>query len=175
MMLGSGLLADLRDANFHEEINRDEFRRICGLKPIAVTSKIVLVFSRDMRKEGWTLLEHVPLSITSISDLEMVPVLKKDEDRIGGEEMVRRARIELKANLGHEDAEWLEKHQNEIPKEWRNYYFTFPGTVWQGSDGFRCVPYLYWNGGRWSLRFYWLGLDWNSLGRILRLRKPACR
>ncbi|KKT82159.1 MAG: hypothetical protein UY12_C0014G0011 [Parcubacteria group bacterium GW2011_GWA2_47_8b] len=129
------------------------------------------VFSRDMRKEGWTLLEHVQRSITSVSDLELVPVLKKGEDCIDGEEMVRRARVELNANPGQEDAEWLLERQSEIPKDQRNFYLTFPGTLWRDDSSDRCVPCLYWDSGRWYLSFFWLESGWDSGGRLLRPRK----
>lgn len=129
------------------------------------------VFSRDMRERGWKPLEHTSRRITSVADLELVSFLKPGEDRINGEEMVRRARHELNANLGQEDAEWLMEHQDQIPAEFRNFYLTFPGTVWQDSDGDRCVPCLYWYDGRWCLDFYWLEVDWISSVRLLRSRK----
>ncbi len=128
-------------------------------------------FSRDMRKEGWTLIENVSRQITSITDPKLVPILKKGETSINGEEMVRRARAELNANLGQEDAEWLLEHQAEIPKEWRSYYLTFPGTVWQGEYGCRFVPCLRWGVAGWCLYFGWLGLDWLSGVRLLSVGK----
>lgn len=129
----------------------------------------------DKTKDGWTRLEHVQRSITSITDLKLVPILKKGENSINGEEMVRRARAELNANFGQEDAEWLLEHQNEIPKEWRNYYLAFPGTVWQVSGGNRRVPYLGWFDAGWCLLFYWRDYDWRSGNRLLSVGKPACR
>src|SRR3989344_6191300 len=112
--------------------------------------------SNNMRKEGWEYLKHVKRSITSISKLNLVPVLKKGENCIGSAEMLRRARVELNANLGQEDAEFLLQHQEEIPKKWRNYYISFPGTVFFRSDGYLGVPSLRWDGGRWYLWFFWL-------------------
>ncbi len=127
--------------------------------------------SRDMRKEGWTLTEKVSRKIASITDLKLVPILKKGETSINGEEMVRRARKELNANLGQEDAEWLLEHQSEIPKEWRSYYLTFPGTVWRDSFGRRRVTFLHWRGQRWYLDFRWLGHGWCSDDRLLPVGK----
>ena len=43
--------------------------------------------------------------------------------------------------------------------------------IWQDSDGDRNVPYLAWHGVRWYLRFDWLRYDWDSLDRLVRLRK----
>lgn len=128
-------------------------------------------FSRDMREEDWELLENVSRVTNSVAALKLVPFLKPDENYVNGEEMVRRARMELASNFGQEDAEWLLEHQAEIPDEWRKFYLVFTGTVWRGSRGHRGVAYLYWDGGRWFLHFHWLDLDWHSIGRLLRLRK----
>ena len=126
-------------------------------------------FKRDMRKEGWTLLENVPQSINSAID--GVSFLKSGEDYVNGEEMVRRARLEFNANYGQEDAEWLLDHQNLIPAELRKFYLVFPGTVWQCADGDRHVLYLYWGGGRWILSFSCLGVGWCSGDRLVSPRK----
>ncbi len=129
-------------------------------------------FSRDMRKEGWTLPEPGPRrSINSIADLEPVSFLKKGENYINGEEMVQRARKEFNVNFGQEDAEWVLANQHLIPKEWRNYYLVFPGTVWRDRSGDRRVSCLDWGGGGWCLLFYWLDDGWGSDARVLRLRK----
>lgn len=126
-------------------------------------------FKRDMHKEGWTLLYNVPRRISSA--ITVIQFLKGDENYINGEEMVRRARTELNANYGQEDAEWLLENQDKIPAELRKYYLVFPGTLWRGRRGFRCVPYLLWFGGRWCLDFGWLAVDWDSGGRLVVPRK----
>lgn len=129
------------------------------------------VFVNDKTKDGWILLEHASRRITSAQNLELVSFLKRGENSIGGEEMVRRARVELDANYGQEDAEWLLDHQDEIPVEFRKYYLVFTGTVWRDSLGRRLVPYLVWDGGGWCLRFGWLAFGWRSDDRLVRLRK----
>ena len=136
-------------------------------------------FKRDMRKEGWELLENAPRRITSVAGLELVPFLKKDENSflkkdenfISGEELVRRARAEFDADCGQEDAEFLIEHRKEIPEKFRQFYLVFTGTVWEDSDGWRDVACLHWSGKRWSLRFRWLGLDYYARARLLRPRK----
>lgn len=85
--------------------------------------------------------------VTSIVDA--VSFLKGAETSVNGEEMVRRARVELNANYGQEDAEWLLDNQDKIPAEFRKFYLVFPGIVWRIVDDFRCVPYLGWD--RWPL------------------------
>ena len=125
----------------------------------------------DKTKDGWKLLENTPHRIFSTNDLELVSFLKQGESSINGEEMAQRARVELDANYGQEDAEWLLEHQNKIPAEFREYYIVFTGTIWWGSDVHRYVPYLHWRGGRWYLNFYWIDSVWGSSDRLVRPRK----
>lgn len=126
-------------------------------------------FKRDMRKEGWTLLENQPHRLSSAID--GIPFLKESENVITGEEMVCRARAELDANYGQEDAEWLSENQDKIPAGLRNFYLVFPATIWRDSGGRRSVPCLDWNGGRWVLDFGWLGGGWISVDRLVGPRK----
>ena len=156
---------------------RDWFTRVekGSLDPDAVMRVVQEIidkaFARDMRKEGWKLLEDVPCSITSIKDLELVPFLKDGESSILGEELVVRAREEFKINYGQHDAEWLLEHQDEIPEEFRKYYLVFTGTVWGDSYGYRHVAYLNFNGERWCLHFDGLAYDFDSYDRLPRPRK----
>jgi hypothetical protein len=131
------------------------------------------VFSRDMRKEGWKLIEDVGgLGEVIITDLEIISFLREGEKSVSGEVMRQRA-VKLGANLGQRQAEYLLEHQDEIPREFRKYYLVFPGTLWRASDGSLVVPYLSWDDGRWYLRFHWLRGDWHSHDRLLRPRKQA--
>ena len=119
-------------------------------------------FKRDMRKEGWTLLENAPRRISSVID--GVSFLKDGESFINGEELIRRACMELDANYGQEDAEWLLEHQDMIPAELRKFYLVFPATKVRSPGGFRRVPGLGWGGDQWGLGFRWLDGDWRSDG-----------
>ncbi|MEK7576689.1 MAG: hypothetical protein AAB482_03255 [Patescibacteria group bacterium] len=102
-------------------------------------------FKRDMRTEGWKLIENTSRRINSITDVEPVSFLKPCESHINGEEMVGRA-IKLEANYGQEDVEYLLEHHDEIPAELQSFYLVFPGTIWEDSNGSRSVPFLYWHG-----------------------------
>ena len=159
-----GPLGELHDQLFGD--NGEE--RLAGLN-LWLKGVMTSTFKRDMRKEGWTLSENVSRRLSSAID--GISFLKKGENYINGEEMVRRARTELDANYGQEDAEWLLEHQDQIPTEFRKFYLVFPGTIWRGSRGRRSVPYLYWDGDRWVLDFGWLGFGWDSLYRLVRPRK----
>ena len=129
-------------------------------------------FRYDKRKDGWELLENTSRRLTTAS-INGISFLKENESSINGEEMVRRARMELDANYGQEDAEWLLEHQKEIPVELQNFYLPFPGTIWRGASGGRLVPYLDRDDVQWVLNFRWLGRVWNSRGRLVVPRKPA--
>jgi len=130
------------------------------------------VFSRDMSKEGWTLLEdeREPWPI-SIADMELVSFLEEGESYVSGEEMIRRSREELNANLGQRHAEFLLEHQEEIPKEFRECSLIFPRTIWRDRCDCRLVAYLRWCGKRWCLGFGWLGNDFYDSVRLLRPRE----
>ncbi|MBI4118876.1 MAG: hypothetical protein HY452_01275 [Parcubacteria group bacterium] len=133
------------------------------------------VFLCDMSQEGWTLLEDAcePWPI-SVADLEPVSFLKEGKDCIGGEEMVRRSREELHANLGQRHAEYLLENQHEIPEELRKFVLVFTGTIWRLGGGGRGVPCLVWGGGRWRLDFGWLVSDFRRSGcRLLRPHKAS--
>ena len=138
----------------------DEFK--LWLKKVATGN-----FKRDMRKEGWTLLENIPRRISSIIDA--IPFLK-NESTVNGDVMAMRA-VELDANYGQEDAEWLLDNQDKIPAELRKFYLVFPATNWRDLDGFRYVPFLFWGYGRWFLSFYWLDYGFFSDVRLVRPRK----
>lgn len=72
------------------------------------------IFCHDERKDGWTLLEDVGSNPTiEISKLEVVSFLPEGKDCIGGEEMGKRAKDLLGANLGQLHAEYLLERQNE--------------------------------------------------------------
>ena len=156
--------------------NDEHVRQILTNKGLAQQlAKLIVssqgIFSRDMRKEGWTLLEDVTVpEQISISGLEIFSFLKEGEDHISGEEMRSRAK-DMGANLGQKHAEYLLEHQADIPKDWRSFYLVFSGTLWRDPGGFLRVPYLAWGGGRWCLSFRWLGDGWGSNDRFLRPRK----
>jgi len=130
-------------------------------------------FTHDKTKDDWELLEDVGFVpvISSFDELELVSPLKSGEIHLPGEELVQRAREELRANLGQRHAEYILQHQEGIPEEWRANYLIFPGTIWRGSGGARVVPFLYWGGGRWFLYFCWLEDDFDSDDRLVRPRE----
>lgn len=124
-------------------------------------------------RNGWVLLRNVPRSVISVGekdlekDLEIIPFLENREKVVTSLTMARRA-VELGANLGQEDAEYLLGHPEEIPWRFRCYTLFFPGTIWQRTSGREDVPVL-WYDSRWILDFTWgAGPDSNRPPRFLR-------
>ena len=128
-------------------------------------------FVNDRRKDGWELLEDVDFSPIIAEKLEPITFLRAGENSISGREMVRRAREELRANLGQRHAEYLLEHQQDIPKEFREYYIVFTGTVWRPPGGRLLVACLRWRGEQWVLNFSWLEAAWSSVDRLARPRE----
>lgn len=121
----------------------------------------------DLIKEGWALIEDVVDVIESINDLEPVSFFTNDKRFIGGETLQQIAK-KIGGNFGHNQAEYLFNHRDEIPGDWSQNYFVFPGTVWRDTVGDLRVLCLDWMDGQWSFGFDWLGYDWNSpIGRLV--------
>ena len=127
----------------------------------------VSTFLFDMTEKGWTLVEDIPDEPVPTNNLELVSFLKRGESYVRGEEMKKRAEAK-NASLGQRQAEYLYRHQEGIPEEWRQFCLTFPGTVWRDRSGRLHVPCLRWDGAWWCLRFRWLDCDWDGRVRLLR-------
>ena len=123
-------------------------------------------FTHDMTKKGWRLVDDFsyPKDI-SVANLELIPFSNRSEVLSGAK--MREEAKRMNANLGQYHAEFLLKHQREIPKEWKNYLLVFPGTVWQLGKSL-VVPFLGWGSKHWFLDFYWLEHNWPSHFRFVR-------
>lgn len=169
--LTTGVLELVRDGKRSIEDVSDVLQIIKDNQDFLMQLRGLPVFSRDMRKEGWKLIEDVggPGKVV-ITDLEAISFLREGEDRFSGD-VIRSRAVELGANFGQSQAEFLLEYQQEIPKGFRKFYLVFPGTIWRDSGGRLGVPDLCWRGDRWVLGFSWLGSVWGSRGRLLRPRK----
>ena len=58
--------------------------------------------------------------------------------------------------------DFLLKHPELIPDEWKNKAVFFWGTIYRFSDGNLCVRYLSWDGDGWHWSYYWLDSDWDD-------------
>jgi len=140
--------------------------------PTMVLPMPVKGFRFDKTKDGWELIENVALEGESILTLDTF--LREDESSVIGHTMLERAKEDAEekgARTGQLHAERMLEQQDKIPAEWQNFYLVFTGTVWRGSSGDVCVPFLCWGGVRW--RLYWDFLDggWSDSNRLVRLGK----
>lgn len=55
--------------------------------------------------------------------------------------------------------DYLLKHPELIPEEWKGKYVFFWGTIYRYLDGRLCVRYLFWDEGKWVRNCYWLDND----------------
>lgn len=122
--------------------------------------------------EGWSIItDETDTRSTALTELDLSKVkfdtmLKDGETRVGGEEMLKRLKesgnIRLDADVFHT----LWENQHLIPESWKEKvngntrYIFFDGTVLQDPFGYRCVLYLYWNGGEWRWHVPWLLYVW---------------
>lgn len=132
-------------------------------------------FDRNMTESNWKLIEDVKYStdLKPTVNLELVEFLvrARGEMAVIGDEMKSRSK-DLNAHHGQRLAEILIRNQVQIPKEWRQFYLAFPGTVWQRHDDQRfIIPYLGWFEGKWVLYFGWLGRGWNDRVRLVRIHE----
>lgn len=127
-------------------------------------------FVYDKRRKGWTLSENVPFGEGEVS-LRLDEFVMQYETYISGHETMKRAKA--MGNLaGQLHAERLLYQRSNIPVEWRGFSLVFPGTVWRHPDGSTAVPCLDYLGfGRWWLNFGWLGGNFTSCCRFVRLGK----
>lgn len=170
VILGSGLLADVRDADLGR-VNRDEVRRALSLLPLVPAITITVTGNEEVQLPDWVRkLEEDATEPVGTLELEIIELLEPNETRISGEEMCRRAKAK-QADLGLRHAQaFLAKYREEGFGLPAGTYITFPGTVVIDRRGSRRVPYLYWLGGVWSLFWDWLERDWSRYGRLVRPR-----
>lgn len=104
-----------------------------------------------MEKKGWELIEDVGDRPLLPDELELVSPLLKEEEYIGGEELLRRAK-EMQA-VGQSQAEFLITHEDKIPTAWQGHHLVFAGTIWKDGRKYKRVPYLMGREGCWNLKF----------------------
>lgn len=126
------------------------------------------------KQRGWVLLENIktPFLFTpqgvSLTNFELVPVVRDNEQLYGADEVLARAE-EKKANLGQVHAEYILERRSEIPDEWRHFCILFPGTRWMTALEVRS-PSLYFDDHHWKLHFAVLEGPWAQAMRVARLR-----
>jgi hypothetical protein len=177
VMLTTGLLADLRDGNL-ENVDRDEFRRVLGLKPrhTAAIPHVIDVGKRPFCPEGWTVVlpggeggwrdaedGDFPPCVHRLFtwDASKVQPHLDDAQRNGGsieghklqKKLAKIAKRLLNANC----LDYLLAHPELIPESWKGKATFFWGTTYRSSSGRLCVRCLCWDGERWYWNYGWLG------------------
>lgn len=71
-----------------------------------------------------------------------------------------RERLKDKPVLNANVLDYLLKHTELIPEDWKDKYVYFWGTIYRDSGGHLSVRCLGWSGDRWGWSFNWLGHDW---------------
>lgn len=111
----------------------------------------------------------------SLADLKLISFLKDDETYIDGRDLVRRARGELKANLGLHHMEYILEYQDLLPTEFRDYVLVFPGTILEDDFEDLFIPFLVWDDSEceWYPDFFCftLGGKCGYNARLLSLNK----
>jgi len=97
---------------------------------------------------------------------EPLNFLTGNETSVVGHIMVKRA-VEMDANLGEDDGQYLLDHQDDIPKELRGKV-VFVFTDWRHPDASDGDYYVFWRGGRWVRYWGWLDGHWGGSNRVLR-------
>jgi hypothetical protein len=146
----------------------DLFARVVAFVVEALRVVFTLVAKIERNMDGWTCVQPVDAEPGEFEP-ELREFLEPGEDRVGGEEMVKRA-VNKGALAGLRQAEAMLRQQEKIPVEWRQFCLVF-AEVWLDPNRSRDVWCLYWDGERWSLRYYWLGHDFGSSDRLVLPRK----
>lgn len=107
----------------------------------------------------WTVERHEPMKSFDPKSLQLHFEPEQEKGYIKGEVLAERMKGKgLNSNV----LEYLLKHTELIPEDWKNRYVFFWGTVYRHADGDLCVRYLFWDGGRWGWDYDWLVSDWRS-------------
>ena len=121
--------------------------------------------------QGWTIDEQdersLALNQVDLANVRLEYMLKKDESWIKGEEKLKRLKKAGHIRLDAKVFQTFWENKALIPEAWKQKidgnttFIFFDGTILRNPDGRRCVLGLYWDGGRWDWRYYWLGRGWD--------------
>ena len=128
---------------------------------IQVTKHVIDCDANPHVPDGWKVESHrkhgsLEWDLTKIQ-LYLSPE-QQGEKRIEGNKL--RKELENQPVLNANVLDYLLKHPELIPEEWKKQYTFFWGTIYRNSAGNLCVRYLYWGGWSWRWGYGWLGSDW---------------
>lgn len=132
------------------------------------------MFDHDKTADDWVLaepgLQALPL-ILSPSDLEFVKFLRGDETSITGQEIIRRARGELKADSGQQLAELMLKRGQVIPLYLTGHLLLFTKTIWLDERDRERLACLNLMGGKCEFSFDLLNSRFSAYYLLVRLAR----
>ena len=131
-----------------------------------VTKKYVINCNADpFVPDGWRVEEHqtsgprnTGLLEWNVSKVSLYLSKKQQGGSIEGNKL--REELKGKPVFNATVLDYLLANPDLIPEEWKGKAVFFWGTVYRYSDGFLCVRFLCWHGGRWYWGDYWLGHGW---------------
>jgi hypothetical protein len=90
---------------------------------------------------------------------------QKKSQSINGDDL--RKELENKPVLNANVLDYLLKHTELIPKEWKDKYVFLWGTTYRDSCDDLCVRGLYWSGDCWNWNYRWLYNGWDSTSLVV--------
>lgn len=112
---------------------------------------------------GWRVEEHRKGGQIKFDLAKIELYLSKNQQNgkvINGNKL--RKELEDKPVLNANALDYLLKHPELIPEEWKGKYIFFWGTIYRYSDGDLIIRYLDWSGDRWYWSWGWFDDDWND-------------
>lgn len=179
-LLGSGLFSDLLAANV-ESVNRDDFRKVIGLKPLGMNTTITsypiqINYDRSVKdaikagnydwKNDDITSKNFPSQETGTREAT-VELFHYGKDMSTDEVLADLDKQGYRAATLKELLALGEKH----PDLQREFPIIGLGSVWQGSDGNRCCPCLSWGVSERSLGLRWIDSRWRDDCRFAAVRK----
>ncbi len=153
------LSSEVRDRYMQSDF-RDVVRGISEIVPI----KHVIDCDVDpFVPEGWTVESHKKSGLFKWDASKIELYLSKNQQRskyIQGNKL--REELAQKPTLNANVLDYLLKHPELIPEEWKGKAIFFWGTIYRGSGGYPGVRYLGWHGSHWDWRYYWLSNNFSS-------------
>ena len=106
--------------------------------------------------DGWKVEEHIKGGELrwNPDEVELYLCDKQKDGIIEGNKL--RKLLKGKPVLNACVLDYLLANHQLIPEEWKGKVVFFWGTIYRDSDGYLCVRYLCWRGGRWNWNFGWL-------------------
>lgn len=134
-----------------------------GLAEITYPEHLIDCDADPFIPDGWTIEEHKKGGMFKFNPNAISLYLSKKQTK-GSSIEGHKLRKELadKPILNANVLDWLLKHPELIPEEWKGKYVFFWGTIYRSSRGSLYVRGLNWDGSRWDWDCGWLDSGFDS-------------